>query len=242
MAKTKKEETLAKSDEEVLVTLETSEAKVLKYNQEGKVLRFDAEHFKVLPDEIVRDLSHDNTRNYFVMYNQHLAIEKEKKEGNFGKPRIHAESLQIIDPLGGHAGAKLSFKVKDTQEGKDFEKKYHVYAAAAWEVEDRKDLGYEILSNDDPVVTRGNSTSSESRVIRNKNEDELVWMKVDKRKYEQHIEASAAKSRAIVRGVPTEFAGKLEEVSKGKAKPLEVDEEVEKVTMNEAQFRATEGK
>ena len=64
------------------------------YDEKGVKLRFSVENFLELPDDIVKDLSFENARNYFITYGLHRSYEKQKKSGG---PRVKVEQPMSWD-------------------------------------------------------------------------------------------------------------------------------------------------
>lgn len=218
-----------------VVTRDTTEAEVIAYEKEGRELSFaGGEQFKVLPDALTKDLSHENAKRYWVALGEHRA------EGKRSTPRPLVE--RIIDPLVGHEGARLEYKARGA-EGIEFLKRNHLSWQFCTNADGFKQLGYNVVSDEDPVDVGISSNASHHYLTKDlQGRDELLLMKVDMKLHEQHTRAVAALSQQKVRGARGQFEAELDQATKGKVKPspeTEEDQTVEKVrvtrdTVNQA--------
>ncbi len=154
---------------------------ILSLEKKGVKMIFDGEDFRILPDEIVKELSFENQRNYFVAQgvSKQIAKSKARKDAGFG-------DIQIIDPLKGKPVSKL--EVRNQQKG------MHYCWKRPDEIEGCKQLGYEMAEAE--AKTKGASRASSSHVIVDKQgKDDLVLMKIPERVFQQHLQANALESR-----------------------------------------------
>ena len=135
-----------KKKKTVIITKDTSDQEIIALDNKGYTLKFDEESFRVLGNEIIEALAHDNAREYWLGKGAFDALCKHDKRHEI------VGDLEIVDPLKHKPVDKLAFK--------GVAKSDHVCWKRPDEVEEMKEIGYEILSNDDTsVVTRGASAS-----------------------------------------------------------------------------------
>ncbi len=214
----------------------TEAADIVKYDQDGARLRFDSEDFKELPDSVLSQLHYENTRDYFLA---HASWKQGKKAA--GRPK-DAPRLEILDPLARRASDKVNVKFTD----KRYEERWHTFWASAEDVEEHKDIGYRLVEKDEPVRVRCGSNASGYIALKGQGgKDELVLMKVEKSKYDQHLEAVAKKSQDRMKDSPrADLESNLDRASGGRVKSVRVEEEVVKATTEvtaDGTIRMTEG-
>jgi hypothetical protein len=200
----------------VKVHPDMDDAVLLRFNAEGTVLEFDGENLRLLPDPVTQALSHENARRYWMAFGEKKAREKSTKR---------PEKLEILDPLVGHEEARLSFKpVGDA--GKEFLKRYHVSWLFCTTASGMKQQGYSEVTDKDPLEVGISSNASGYYLTKDlQGRDELLLMKLDKTRWNQHERAVAEKSQAAIRGARSQFEGELDKVSKGQVKPMRETEE-----------------
>jgi hypothetical protein len=209
---------------ELHVCSSTEEAQIVQSDREGGKLRFDSEDFKTLPDAVLSQLHYENTRDYFLA-KASWEMGKKAPKRKPGEPR-----LEILDPLARRAMDKIDVKVTDPE----YDSRWHTFWASAEDVDVHKDIGYSLVGKDEPVKVRCGSNASGHIALKGAGgRDELVLMKVEKKRYEQHLEAVAQKSRERTQNAPrADLDARLDEASKGRVRSYEVEEEVEKAVIS----------
>lgn len=215
------------------VTHDTTDAEIVRLESEGAQLSFDGENFRVLDEPTIQVLSHVNARAYFMAYGE-WKVRNGKKE----KRKVE----QIIDPLGGHEEARLHFGPRGP-EGVEFLKRNHLVWKWAQTCDGDKQVGYKEVSEEDPVEVGISSNASGHYLTKDlQGRDELLLMKIDVARYNEHMKAVSQKSQRQIKGARANFESDLDRVSKGQVRPMketEEDQTVEKVrvtreTVNEA--------
>lgn len=211
-----------------LVSKDITEAEVIAYEKEGATLEFaGGARFKVLPESIVADLSHDNAKRYWVAFGEH------KAEARRTAPKPMLE--KIVDPLVGHEEARLAFTPRG-REGVEFLKRNWLSWQFCTNASGFKQLGYKEVSEEDPVDVGISSNASGHYLTKDlQGRDELLLMKVDMNIHLQHEKAVAALSRQKVRGAREQFEESIDRVGRGKVPVMpesEEDQTVEKVRVS----------
>jgi hypothetical protein len=227
MAIEKKVEKPAEKLGKLVITASDEERVVIDWNQKGGSLEFDSTSFKVLPEGVLRQLSFENARAYFLSEAANRQHEKAKD-----RPK-DAPKIEVLSPLQNRAMDRLKIRCTD----KEFEKKNHMMWAGTWEVEDRKDVGYALVEESDPVKTKGVLSPTGKRIIkRGDGSEELVLMKVPAEKYDMHIRAMSETSRNMAKSAPrAQLESGLDDMNRRegtRVKSAEIEQVTTKATLS----------
>jgi hypothetical protein len=183
---------------------------------------FTEKNFRVLPDHILRDLSHENRKRYYQVF----AILQKKAEDSKPKQR-----LEIIDPLAGGESMMLRIVPKG-DEGREFLKRNHVSWQRSNEQEAWMRKGYRVVRAGEDPIECGMKPAGTTFVIADpmgRKDLDLIMMCVDMVTFLQHESAVAAKSQDRVKNVPMTFDDQVKDMTGGKARLFSEPEETETV-------------
>lgn len=199
------------------VRASTSDSEMLQYDTEGVRLKFDSADFAERGDEVLSKLHYENSRDYFLARTEWLQAKKAAD-----RPK-DAPRIEVLDPLARRAVDKINVRITDPE----WEKRNHTFWAAAEDVEEHKEIGYRLVTKDDPVKVRCGHNAADHIALRGKGgADELVLMAVDKDRYEQHLQAVAKISQDKMKNAPrAQLDADLDKTTRGKVKSIEVEEE-----------------
>jgi hypothetical protein len=169
------------------ISLDNTVEDVVKWNKEGYRLRFNHERFLELPEETVRELFHENARDYFFSLGLWKKVEDQKKRGVRRDPKDPK-----IEILGGSASGRVQFKNK--QPG------MHYTAKRPDEIYEALDAGYVVCDSTDPVIFGDRGAGGVKAIHGRKGEKELIALKISEDRYQAHLRAVGEESRRRIQG------------------------------------------
>lgn len=189
MAKQEKAEAAVVAPDKVIVTGEMEVAEILAFDKDGAQLQFDADTMSELPEEVTRQLSHENARDYFLALGETRARTKADRTGP-ATGRVE----YVRSPFEG-----LSFNRMQTVPKQGM----HDYWADPREVEGRKALGYAVVE-DPAAAPNADHQGTMNRLLTDDGKVDLIHMRVPEKLYQQHIHATSNDSRSRLAVANTE--------------------------------------
>lgn len=191
MDQQKKKDSTSKADNKVqrvrkVIDAHVTDEELLGFIQNDKiVLHFDEKSFKEAPSEIIRAMSHEQTRDYFIAKGHHAALEEQKRKEREGWEGLEIRELRPFQKLDGGAGDIMrehTEKYSNRVEGKG---KMHVAFKRPDEVDAAERDGYKYQE----VTTKRDGKT------------ELVTMTIPEERFQEHISAVGKDSRDRIRRV-----------------------------------------
>jgi hypothetical protein len=228
MAQTTTKKSVTKSDVKAgkpdvrVVTVDTAEEDIVKWDQEGFELKFDPTSFLPLKDEITEEFRHGNKRNYFVAE----AHYKEREKSEEGK-EAETSTFGILDPLAGSEEYRLATRKR---------RGWVPCWKAPWEFDAALRLGYKQIREPDEKqldgepYEPGQERGAVKKIGRVRDEHgemdcELIAMEIPYEVHQAHLEAVAAKSQVAKGAIKEQFK---ETVRRAKMVPYDEEELVQK--------------
>lgn len=168
----------------VKVTGDMTDKEILALDNEGARLQFEADTLVERPEDVLRKLSHENARDYFLALGEKRARDKGKQVPQSETGRVE----YVRSPFEG-----LSFKRMETRK----EPGWHYFWSDPRELEGRKALGYQVVE-DHAAAPNADHASSTNRLMTDDGKTDLVLMRVPEPLYQQHIKAMSDQSRARI--------------------------------------------
>lgn len=165
----------------VRVTAEMTTEEILAFDKEGVQLQFSADTLSELAEGDVRQLSHENARDYFMA---------------LGEKRARTKALET-----GPSTGRVEY-VRSPFDGVSFNRfktvprpGMHTYWADPREIENRKALGYRVVE-DPAAAPNADHQGGTNRLLTDDGKVDLVQMEVPEKLYQQHIRGMSDQSRA----------------------------------------------
>jgi hypothetical protein len=188
------------------ILLDTTVSQIVNWDKAGDRLVFDYEKLRLLPDEVVQELHHENKTAYIVAKSVNDTVRRHEAERAAGERGPIGSTVEVIAPLGGSATGRLRLKQKDP--------KFHYCFKRTDEINDCLDEGYQIVNGDDPVKSPGARGPSGTRRISHHGEDELILLKIPESRYQGHLQAVSQISQGAGKRVREESRERMEKEAK----------------------------
>jgi hypothetical protein len=171
--------------------IDSDPKELLEWTQKGATIAFDPDDLPVLSDEELQPFPYSTVKAF--------------KEAQGEKKKKGAESIEVLDTLGGSAGNKLKLRKR---------RGYHQTWKRPDELDDAREKGYIVIREPKKDGEKAGAETGSIKRIGKEDNAELIAMEVSQERYDNHIKIMTKKSRRAYTANKERFAGNVEQLNR----------------------------